>query len=135
MTEFTTLAPRRTAPRPLFAIGDVHGHAAALAPLLEHLDRVIAAEYGSEPVDLVHLGDFIDRGPDPLGVLALARLNLGDLSEALSVLRELCRLDPRDEAVRLQLLAVSGQLEGIHVESGFETEAVERPTREELGIA
>ena len=80
VTEFTTLSPRRTAPRPLFAIGDIHGHAAALEPLLEHLDRVISAEYGSDPVDLVHLGDFIDRGPDPLGVLALARRGLGRAS-------------------------------------------------------
>ncbi|MEO1086547.1 MAG: tetratricopeptide repeat protein, partial [Acidobacteriota bacterium] len=70
-----------------------------------------------------------------LRVLAMAHLNLGDLSEALPVLRELARLAPRDEAVRIQLLAVSSQLEEIHIESGFETEAVERPTREELGIA
>ncbi|MEO1369782.1 MAG: tetratricopeptide repeat protein, partial [Acidobacteriota bacterium] len=74
-------------------------------------------------------------GAAGLRVLALAHLNLGDLSEALPVLRELARTDPRDEAVRLQLLAVSGQLQCIHVESGFETEPVERPTREELGIA
>ena len=77
VTEFTMLAPRRTAPRPLFAIGDVHGHAAALSPLLEHLGRVIDAEYGADAVDLVHLGDYIDRGPDPLGVLALLRTGLG----------------------------------------------------------
>ena len=80
VTEFTTLEPARTAPRPLFALGDMHGHAAALEPLLAHLDRVIDAEYGADPVDLVHLGDYSDRGPDPLGVLALTRKGLGRAS-------------------------------------------------------
>ena len=77
VTEFTPLSPARAAPRPLFAIGDMHGHAAALEPLMAHLDQIIAAELPEQPVDLVHLGDYIDRGPDPLGVFALVRQGLG----------------------------------------------------------
>ncbi|MEL6980244.1 MAG: metallophosphoesterase [Pseudomonadota bacterium] len=73
MTDFQALHANRRTPRPLFAIGDMHGHADALATMLAHLRLVIDAEYGAAPVDLVHLGDYVDRGPDPLGVMALVR--------------------------------------------------------------
>lgn len=67
-------------------------------------------------------------------VLALGYLNLGELLEALSALRRLAEHDPRDEPVRALLLAVSAQLDAIRLESGFETQVVERPSLEELGI-
>ena len=67
--------------------------------------------------------------------LVLALLNMGDLFEAVPRLRELAEMDPRDERVRVMLLAVTGQLEAIKIDSGFETEAVDRPSLEELGIA
>ena len=52
----------------VYAIGDVHGCAAALAALL----GAIRADLAARPVaraDLVLLGDYIDYGPDSAGVL------------------------------------------------------------------
>jgi serine/threonine protein phosphatase 1 len=68
-TEFHPLPHHRRPDRPLFAIGDIHGHRDALATLLEYLSRHIDAEYGAACIDLVYLGDYVDRGPDPLGVI------------------------------------------------------------------
>lgn len=67
----------RAPERPLFAIGDIHGYADALEALLAHLDRVIEARYPGQEVDLVFLGDFIDRGPQPMETLRLAARGLG----------------------------------------------------------
>ena len=63
--------------RPLFAIGDIHGYSDALERLLAHLAEYIPDAYPGEEVDLVFLGDLIDRGPDPLGVLELTGAGLG----------------------------------------------------------
>lgn len=52
----------------LVAIGDVHGHAAEL----QALHALVEAEAAARPAErhvVIHLGDYIDRGPDPLGVL------------------------------------------------------------------
>ncbi len=52
----------------LYAIGDVHGR----LDLLTAMHRAIAAEIGRDrPADwrIVHLGDYIDRGPQSKGVL------------------------------------------------------------------
>ena len=55
--------------RRIYAVGDVHGH-------LERLQRVhdgIRADLRERPCGdavVVHLGDFIDRGPDSAGVVA-----------------------------------------------------------------
>lgn len=64
------------APRPapagtvLLAIGDVHGHREHLDALLDLLASEIAAADGEgRVVELVTIGDYIDRGPDSLGVL------------------------------------------------------------------
>ena len=72
-------APRE-APRRLFAIGDVHGQSDLLRALHTHLESLLNAASPAgppvtEPVDgpvLVHLGDYIDRGPDSLGALRAA---------------------------------------------------------------
>jgi serine/threonine protein phosphatase 1 len=53
------------------AIGDVHGRADLLEPLMEAL----ADDLGKPGIDHatnIFLGDLIDRGPDPLNVLGLA---------------------------------------------------------------
>lgn len=47
-------------------IGDIHGEVELLAALIE----VIRARCGPK-VDLYHVGDMIDRGPDPKGVVQL----------------------------------------------------------------
>ena len=55
----------------IYAIGDVHGHADKLA----RAHRLIAADRAREGVpdaaEVVHLGDYGDRGPDTRGVLDL----------------------------------------------------------------
>jgi serine/threonine protein phosphatase 1 len=56
--------------RRVYAIGDVHGHSDRLAAL----HASIAADMAARPTAsalLVHLGDYINQGPDSAGVLAL----------------------------------------------------------------
>ena len=75
--------PRRTPPdTTLLAVGDVHGCAAHLDALLGWLGPVIAraADAGRRCM-LVMIGDYVDRGPDSLGVLD----RLGGLEAALGV--------------------------------------------------
>lgn len=52
----------------LYAIGDVHGRADLLAPLL---DAVLADAARAEHAIVVGLGDYVDRGPDSRGVVEL----------------------------------------------------------------
>lgn len=66
----------RVPDRPLIAVGDVHGHTAPLDALLAHLREHVRDAYGAAPVDLVFLGDYVDRGPDPLGTMARIRRGL-----------------------------------------------------------
>ena len=57
--------------RRIYAVGDMHG----CADRLRALHALIAADLRSSPVPdttLVHLGDYIDRGPDSAAVLRLA---------------------------------------------------------------
>lgn len=50
-----------------FAIGDVHGEAQKLRQLHESiLDRIA---FDKQPACIIHLGDFVDRGPDSQGVV------------------------------------------------------------------
>lgn len=76
-TPFQPLSNGRAPGRPLFAIGDVHGHADALDRLLEHLAALIGRDYSGREVDLVFLGDFVDRGRKPKETLDLVRRGLG----------------------------------------------------------
>jgi serine/threonine protein phosphatase 1 len=52
-----------------YAIGDVHGCRAKLQQLLERCDR----HSDGRPRRLIFVGDYIDRGPDSRGVLALLK--------------------------------------------------------------
>jgi serine/threonine protein phosphatase 1 len=69
------IAPWRAAPgraaRPIFAIGDVHGRLDLLTALHDRIRGIVAAENLPDPL-VVHLGDYIDRGPHPLECLARA---------------------------------------------------------------
>ena len=69
MVEFS-LAPGRLAPgKRVYAVGDVHGCADRLATL----HAAITADLAARPIrhsTLVHLGDYVDRGPDSAGVVA-----------------------------------------------------------------
>lgn len=50
-----------------FAIGDIHGESEKLAALHDAiLDRIAFEKY---PARIVHLGDYVDRGPDSRGVI------------------------------------------------------------------
>jgi serine/threonine protein phosphatase 1 len=53
----------------VYAVGDVHGR----ADLLDAIHAAVVADLDARPVSdaqLVHLGDYIDRGPDSAGVIA-----------------------------------------------------------------
>lgn len=67
MTE--QLAPGRVpAGQRAYAIGDVHG----CSDMLDDMYRLIAADLRARPcpdATLIHLGDYIDRGPDSAGVI------------------------------------------------------------------
>ena len=62
-------APAAVAPgRRIYAIGDVHGCLEMLDALHQGIAADLSARAVAEPM-LVHLGDYIDRGPDSAGVL------------------------------------------------------------------
>jgi serine/threonine protein phosphatase 1 len=71
------------APRPLpqgrvvFAIGDVHAHADHLWALQEQIAGIIALEHEPGAVTVVWLGDYVDRGWQPLETLDLVAAGLG----------------------------------------------------------
>ena len=75
--------PWQAAPRVLpegrvvFAIGDVHAHADHLRALQRRLAAIIAADHGAAQVTVVWLGDYIDRGWQPLETLDLVAAGLG----------------------------------------------------------
>jgi serine/threonine protein phosphatase 1 len=48
-----------------YAIGDIHGSLAKLRGLIARCER----DAGGEPMTLVFIGDYIDRGPDSRGVV------------------------------------------------------------------
>ena len=67
--------------RRVYAVGDVHGCLDALRAI----HAAIAEDLRARPVaraSLVHLGDYIDRGPDSAGVLAL--LSSGEAPAGIS---------------------------------------------------
>ncbi|HEY0421277.1 MAG TPA: metallophosphoesterase, partial [Acetobacteraceae bacterium] len=61
-----TLPPGRR----IYAIGDIHGCLDRLVMLHTHIADDLAARPVAAPL-LLHLGDYIDRGPDSAGVVAL----------------------------------------------------------------
>ena len=77
MTDFMPSPGRLPAGERLYAIGDVHGCADRLAALHE----AIAAHADSAPpakITVLHIGDYVDRGPDSAGVVArIARPAVG----------------------------------------------------------
>lgn len=54
----------------IYAIGDVHGHASRLRELHDAVRRDLRDKPAGN-VTLVHLGDYIDRGPDSAGCITL----------------------------------------------------------------
>jgi serine/threonine protein phosphatase 1 len=85
----------------VYAIGDVHGCAAAHAAILEMIAEDFAARPSAEPW-VVHLGDLIDRGPDNAGVLA--RVAAGSPLPG-----RLVNLRGNHEALFLEAMAAGGE--------------------------
>lgn len=54
----------------LWAVGDIHGRADLLAPLLDHVEADLGKARAARRL-FVGLGDYVDRGPDSRGVLDL----------------------------------------------------------------
>lgn len=76
--------------RRLYAIGDIHGCRADLRGIHARIARDLADDPHPAPV-VVHLGDYVDRGPDSRGVLDdLIRWDLGPVER-------LCLLGNHDE--------------------------------------
>jgi len=88
----------------VYAVGDIHG----CATRLEDLHRLIAADLAARPVAeplLLHVGDYVDRGPDSRAVIArlaagppipgLPTVNLTGNHEQM-MLKTLASLDPDD---------------------------------------
>lgn len=64
-----------------YAIGDVHGEAARLRQLHTIIRNQHQLKYPNKSMKLIHLGDYVDRGPDSAGVIDL----LIELSEDASL--------------------------------------------------
>jgi serine/threonine protein phosphatase 1 len=75
MLEFSPAPASLPAGRRVYAIGDVHGCDDRLAVLHAAIADDLAARPCAAPL-LLHLGDYVDRGPDSRGVVA--RLAAGD---------------------------------------------------------
>ncbi len=56
----------------IYAVGDIHGYVDLLDDLLEQIERD-AAKYQGRPIEIVFVGDYVDRGPDSRGVIARLR--------------------------------------------------------------
>lgn len=67
-------------------IGDIHGHATELKALLSKMDyREIGGFWQHEVRKVIFLGDFVDRGPEQVESLTIAR-NMVENGQALAVM-------------------------------------------------
>ena len=85
-------------PGPLDIVGDIHGELQPLLHLLRHLGYDLRGNH-PQGRTLVFVGDFVDRGPDSPGVVALVR-QLVQTGKAAAILGNheinLLRQDPKD---------------------------------------
>ena len=66
-----TPAPAKMPPgRRAYAIGDIHGCAEQLSALHRSIEQDLKARPTDSAV-LIHVGDYVDRGPDTAGVIAM----------------------------------------------------------------
>ncbi|MEM7766537.1 MAG: metallophosphoesterase family protein [Pseudomonadota bacterium] len=73
MPDCATVVPNAPLTRIYYAIGDVHGEAARLSKLHETIFEHHLAFHPDTCATLVHLGDYVDRGPDSRGVIERLR--------------------------------------------------------------
>ncbi len=57
----------------IYAIGDVHGEAERLSALHEAIFTRHASRSDDRSIKIIHLGDYVDRGPDSAGVIEILR--------------------------------------------------------------
>lgn len=57
----------------IYAIGDVHGEADRLRALHDAIFVHHEQRHAGVPMKLIHLGDYVDRGPDSAGVIGMLR--------------------------------------------------------------
>lgn len=69
----------------IYAIGDVHGEAARLKRLHGLIFERHQILWPNHPIQIVHLGDYVDRGADSAGVIELL-LELEQRSDVVSVM-------------------------------------------------
>ena len=100
-----------------FAIGDVHGESRKLGELHAAILERIAFE--GAPARIIHLGDYVDRGPDTKGVIervmALEARFANDASISVKSLKgnhEQMMLDAYDRTADRRRLVVSGRRGG-----------------------
>jgi len=102
------LAPGRLAPgRRVYAVGDVHGCADRLFDLHSLIARHLTEHPCAKPL-LLHLGDFVDRGPDSARVIA--RLSLGSPLRGVPMVN----LMGNHEWMMLRALALGGAANAEH---------------------
>ena len=92
-----------------YAIGDVHGEVERLCRLHELIRNRHVSEFGDANMTVIHLGDYVDRGPDSAGVIdAVISQNTGHLARsALRVLRAKCDRTPvieSQEKIRIEIV-------------------------------
>jgi serine/threonine protein phosphatase 1 len=79
----------------IYAIGDIHGRADLLSQVHEAIERDWRARPAERRLE-IYLGDYVDRGPDSAGVIAMLR--------ARATQRNVMALSGNHEAVLLQFL-------------------------------
>lgn len=76
--------------RPTFVVGDVHGHRAELGAALGAAGLLDdAGDWAGQDADVWFLGDFVDRGPDGIGVIDLVMRLVEQAEEAGGSVRTL----------------------------------------------
>lgn len=84
----------------IYAIGDVHGEAERLRRLHDIIRERHGLLYSGRALKIIHLGDYVDRGPDSAGVIEAVRALEDDPQVACISLRgnhEEMMLDALDE--------------------------------------
>lgn len=96
-----------------YAIGDVHGEAERLRELHELILDRHKLLFPTMQLRIVHIGDYVDRGPDSLGVInAIHELSSNDAVEVVSLAGN------HEEMMVKALVAGSGATYDLWIENG-----------------
>ncbi len=123
----------------LYAIGDVHGR----ADLLRRMHRLILGELMADPpadFRVIHVGDYVDRGPDSRGVIEtiIGHQQQDERFLALAGNHDVAFLDFLEDADDWRQFATFGAVETARsygVEIGFGSDAEIHAAREALRSA